>query len=201
MARGFGKECGDTHSILNVSWALFSAGRTVAEGGSKSDQRVFETQDVVGRDLGFFHVEEREHFVLDVNVPTDASRLNAANPRLKIEELGGMYWEYRAQTVFILLVCMFAFAIGSALWIGTEVESRTGSIQTRPTSSEPKKTLPATVWIGSILVLVSFSILLAVYRWTTSHLRRSRHAHFPWRAVKSTLAHSKSISRMSMGFE
>jgi biopolymer transport protein ExbD len=167
---GFGKECSGTPSILSVSWTISSAGRIVAEGGTKSDQRVFETQDVVGRDLGFFYIEESEQFVLDVNVLADASRLNSANPRLKVEELGGMYWEYRAQTVFMLLVCMFAVLVGSASWVQsrTPVESRPSSIETRPTSAELRNVLPIQVWIGSLLVLVSLSTFVAVYRWMAS---------------------------------
>ena len=161
--------CNGTTALLNVSWTLSRAGIILAEGGSKNDPRTFETADTSGRGLGYFDIEQSDHLELDLNVLSDTSRLNAANPRLKIEEMGGIYWEYRSQTVLVLLVCLSGVLVGSALWLqlGSIVGSRS-PVQTAPLSQKTGLTLHVEAWIGGILVVVGLSTFLAVHRWMSS---------------------------------
>ena len=163
-------ECNSTPSALRVSWSLSDAGRNVADGGSDIDQRTLGDSEKVGRGLGFFWVEEGKHYVLDVRVLTDGSRLDVANPRLRIEELGGRYLEYLSLTVFVLYLGMLSLVFGLTVWFRALADPESSALSTPPTpvAAKPESALSVQMWIGIILVLIGIAVFIAVHRWMTT---------------------------------
>jgi biopolymer transport protein ExbD len=163
-------ECNSTPSALRVAWSLSDAGKSVANGGSDIDQRTLEFRDQAGRGLGFFWVEEGKHYVLDVHVLTDGSRLDVAHPRLRIEELGGRYWEYLSSTVFVLFLGMLSVVFGLTLWFRalTDAESSALSTPPKPVAAKPESAFSVQMWIGIVLVFIGLVVFIGVHRWMTT---------------------------------
>lgn len=163
-------ECRETPSALKVSWSLSDAGKNVADGGSDIDQGTLGGSENVGRGLGFFWVEEGKHYALDVHVLSDGSRLNVANPHLRIEELGGKYWEYLSLTVFVLFLGMLSVVFGLTLWFRAlaDAESSALSAPSMPVVAKSRSALSGQVWIGIVLVLFGLVAFIAVHRWMTT---------------------------------
>jgi biopolymer transport protein ExbD len=89
--------CSSAPSILHVKWALSRAGKIVAHADSDESQTVRAYDETVSREIGAFHVEKGEHYVLDLDVVGDGSRLNRGHPRLdSYYEWGDEYQNYEA---------------------------------------------------------------------------------------------------------
>ena len=81
-------QCQGNPSVLRASWSVSRAGRVLVGGMSDSEHGEFWTGWGPGRVLGSFHAD-RGHYILDLNVLQDGSRLNARAPYLAIFESGG----------------------------------------------------------------------------------------------------------------
>jgi biopolymer transport protein ExbD len=163
-------ECNSTPSALRVSWSLSDAGKNVADGGSDIEQRTLEFSDRVGRGLGFFWVAEGKHYVLDVHVLSDGSRLDVAHPRVRIEELGGRYWEYLSWTVFVLFSGMLSVVFGLTLWFRALANAESSALSSPPTpvAAKPQSAPSGQMWIGIILFLIGLAVFIGVHRWMTT---------------------------------
>ena len=75
--------CPGITSVLKAGWSVSSGGKVVAQGASgRDDWFVFVNSKVLDREIGTFTAERGQHYVLDVNILEDSSRLNAGHPHL-----------------------------------------------------------------------------------------------------------------------
>ena len=160
-------ECKNIPPILKMSWSLSEAGRNIADGSSDIDPRTFGDSETAARGLGFFSAEEGRRYVLDVHVLADGSLLNAANPRLRIEELGGIYREYRSLTVLVLLLGMFSVVVGLTLWFPSLAHTQpvAPSTPSKPVAAKPEAIISVQMWIGIALVLIGLAAFIGIHRW------------------------------------
>ncbi len=79
--------CPNTPSVVAASWILSSDGAVVARGSTKDKDSGGGTvmDDGIGREIGSFDSESGRHYVLDVDVLADGSKLATGNPRLQVQ--------------------------------------------------------------------------------------------------------------------
>lgn len=112
--------CDGTPSVLAVSWALSERGRVEARGNGAECGWIFEIESM-GRVLDSFNADPG-HYVLDLDITQDGSRLNAGAPHLMIFETGGARLRYDrvgggAVLLFVLLAPVGTFLfIRSVIW-------------------------------------------------------------------------------------
>ncbi|MBZ5534387.1 MAG: biopolymer transporter ExbD [Acidobacteriia bacterium] len=122
--------CKDTPSILRANWTLSRAGQVVARGSGDKGEGKLRGSETMGRLLGAFWAGKGEHYVLDIDVLGDGSRLNAGHPRLEIVEGGGAYQEYERSRVPTFYE-LFFFIFGAAWLIHSLVNQATERRQTK----------------------------------------------------------------------
>jgi hypothetical protein len=102
------ERCKDTPSVVRASWALTSNGVLIAHGSS-DEFKGGAWGITVSRDIGSFRLEKGRRYVLDVDILTDGTILQATHPRLKV----GVHPEYYEGNMFrTLFVTAFAGILG-----------------------------------------------------------------------------------------
>ena len=102
------ERCKDTPSVIRASWVLTSNGAILAHGSS-DEFKGGAWSTTVSRDIGSFRLEKGKQYVLDVDILTDGSLLQATHPRLKV----GVHPEYyEGNMVMTLFVKAFAGILG-----------------------------------------------------------------------------------------
>jgi len=117
-------DCPNAPGVVRASWVLSDDGKVVARGISDEAQGMLGGTETMGREIGTFDAKKGAHYVLDVDVLEDGSRLNAGHPRLQIVELGGLDREYESWHIADFWVPFFLLA-GAALLIGSIIQQRT----------------------------------------------------------------------------
>jgi biopolymer transport protein ExbD len=192
---GYGFDnCEETpHGVLKVSWTLSEQGRVVAKGTSDSTEDMLGGSVTMGRGLGRFWAGRGEHYVLEVEVLEDGSRLNPGHPRLKIEQTG-YDWSYQAEEESIYALALFFAAVGAALLASSlvarsrekqdahrvsltapgplEVELRMKPEPSAAQVTRPKSrlSLPPSAWFGLGLFLLGGVAFTTVQRWMDTRI-------------------------------
>jgi hypothetical protein len=184
---GFGfDECKNTPGVLKASWSLSNEGRVVARGDTDHAQGMLGGTRTMGRELGSFAAGKGQHYVVDLDVLEDGTRLNAGNPRLRILELGGSYPEYQPWHISVFLATVFFLPVGGALLIssfvrrdhtivsltergphrgGLHFDSESGPTPREPLAPKRGLRLPATVWSGIGLIFLGIASYTGIQYW------------------------------------
>jgi biopolymer transport protein ExbD len=117
-------ECNNTPSVLKASWSLSERGRVVAQGSSDEEHGMLGGTRTMGRGIGAFGAGKGQHYALTVDILEDGSRLNVGNPRLRIEEIGGIYWQYDSRGDAVFLVAALGVVAGLILIIRSIIVQR-----------------------------------------------------------------------------
>jgi hypothetical protein len=117
-------ECNNTPSVLKASWSLSDSGRVVAQGSSDEEQGMLGGTKTMGRGIGTFRAGKGQHYALTVDILEDGSRLNVGNPRLRIEEMGGIYEQYDSRSDAVFLVAALVVVAGLILIIRSIIVQR-----------------------------------------------------------------------------
>ena len=161
------EECNSTPSVLKVRWSLSDAGKSVAQSSNDIDQGRFGWCRTICRELGSFFSAGSDHYVLDMDVLEDGSRLNAANPYLRIEErsgLNGLFSEYGHWTGVVLWISIFLVAVGFNLWL-YQIKPSTVSPSAEAAVVSSKSKFPFQIGIGTFLVLAGLGVFIGVHHW------------------------------------
>jgi hypothetical protein len=98
-------------SRVAASWSMWEDGQLVAHGDLEPPRDSPRT-----RGLGHFK-SDPGHYALNLDVLTDESALNAAQPRLLIYESGGGYFESLAQGAYAFLMSLLCVPVGACVLI------------------------------------------------------------------------------------
>jgi hypothetical protein len=115
-------KCEGTPSVLGLSWSLSDGERVVGHGDSDVDYGWFWGTTTVGRTLGYFRAR-KGHYLLDLDVLQDGSRLNAGAPHLVVFETGEHGIASGPGAIAALVSLLFAVA-GTFLIIRSAIERR-----------------------------------------------------------------------------
>lgn len=102
------ERCKNTPSVIRASWILTSNGTAIAHGSS-DDFKGGGWSNTVSREIGNFNLERGKRYVLDVDIVTAGTLLQATHPRLKV---GVHPSYYEGQIVMSLFVSAFAGLLG-----------------------------------------------------------------------------------------
>jgi biopolymer transport protein ExbD len=83
------QECEGVPSVLTASWALSHGDKVVAKPSEDMHpgRLLLDDPSIVLREVGGFYVQDGTHYSLDLDILTDASRLDGGHPRLWIVEV------------------------------------------------------------------------------------------------------------------
>jgi hypothetical protein len=84
MSSPLATNCADAPEIVDATWILSSDGKVLAQGSSVGDKGGAWANDTISREIGRFDGDLGRKYRLDVDILTDASRLAAGNPQLKV---------------------------------------------------------------------------------------------------------------------
>jgi hypothetical protein len=91
--------CNGTPNLIDISWELFEGDKMVSEGNSGKNPWA-TWSDTVERMIGRFKGEKGHHYTLVLDVKRNASELNTAHPKIKVQIPRGL-WEGYVAGVFI----------------------------------------------------------------------------------------------------
>jgi hypothetical protein len=109
--------CEDFPSVIDISWTLFESDKVVSEGESEKNLGA-NWSDTVERRIGKFEGHEGHAYTLLLEVKKDASSLNTANPRIKVQVPRGLWEDYGAGIFLEKLEAKILAIIGTLLLIG-----------------------------------------------------------------------------------
>jgi hypothetical protein len=109
--------CEDFPSVIDISWKLFEGDKLVSEGESEKNPGAVWS-DTVERNIGKFEGHEGHRYTLLLIVKKDASSLNTANPRIKVQVPRGLWEDYGAGIFLEKLEAKILAIIGTLLLIG-----------------------------------------------------------------------------------
>jgi hypothetical protein len=113
-------ECRNSPGIVKATWSVLDGAQEIARGYSEGKGGHYG--DVtVGRDLGWFFAGESRHYVLNLNVLEDGSRLDAGHPRLIVQAEYWPYWKYESYWTNIVLLALVLGSAGAAVLIASIV--------------------------------------------------------------------------------
>jgi len=104
--------CNTMPSIVKCSWVLRSDRQIVAQGSTEDDNGDggAVTDSGIARVIGTFASEKNRHYILDVDVLANGTRLDPGHPRLKVvafpEDPVSSYWGPRVVTITVILELM-----------------------------------------------------------------------------------------------
>jgi len=110
--------CEDFPSVIDISWKLFEGDKLVSEGESEKNPGA-SWSDTVERSIGTFEGHEGHRYTLLLEVKKDASSLNTANPRIKVQVPRGLWEDYGAGIFLERLEAKTLAIIGTLVLIGT----------------------------------------------------------------------------------
>ncbi len=117
MGTAYG-DCSTEPHALRASWTLSDQNGVIAQGDSDKYRRISGLGwGDVSRGIGMFSVGSGKHYLLDVQILEDGSRLNSGTPRLRVEEEGGLYSQYSAWGDSLGGWCLILFLAGLVLLI------------------------------------------------------------------------------------
>jgi biopolymer transport protein ExbD len=107
-------ECENKPSVVKAEWSVSDGAKEVANGNSEG--RGGQGGDVtMGRNLGQFAAGESRHYLLNVDVLEDGSRLDAGHPRLKVQADSSPYREYESDWTNLVLLALVLASAGAAI--------------------------------------------------------------------------------------
>ena len=109
--------CEHFPSVIDISWKLFEGDKLVSEGGSEKNPGA-AWSDTVERSIGKFEGHEGHRYTILLGVKKDASSLNAANPRIKVQVPRGLWEDYGAGVFLEKLEAKILAIIGTLVLIG-----------------------------------------------------------------------------------
>jgi biopolymer transport protein ExbD len=114
------ENCKDKPDVVKVAWTLLDDGRVMAQGQSSADHGKIGWGEFVGRNLGNFYVNGGRHYVLQVDVLADGSRLKSADPHLVVENASnyspyGEYWQDEAYGDYAFWPILLILPVGMTL--------------------------------------------------------------------------------------
>jgi biopolymer transport protein ExbD len=187
------EDCKDKPDIVQVAWTLLDGGRVVAQGRSGEDHGRIGWGEFIGRNLGNFYVNGGRHYVLDVSVLGDGSRLNPADPHLVVENAGS-YWEYEAYGDYAFWPLLIVLPVGMTLLLCSIAELRAERRERKriplaqpgnsdaplligegpsPGDGTPEKTKPKLrlhLWLGVGLVFFGLAAYAGIQHWLDTRI-------------------------------
>lgn len=109
--------CEDFPSVIDISWKLFEGDKLVSEGESEKNPGA-SWSDTVERSIGKFEGHEGHRYALLLEVKKDATSLNTANPRIKVQVPRGLWEDYGAGIGIEKLEAKILAIIGTVVLIG-----------------------------------------------------------------------------------
>ncbi len=109
--------CEDFPSVIDISWKLFESDKLVSEGESEKNPGA-SWSGTVERSIGKFEGHEGHRYTLLLEVKKDASGLNTANPRIKVQVPRGLWEDYGAGIFLEKLEAKILAIIGTLVLIG-----------------------------------------------------------------------------------
>ena len=115
----FGTAYGDCSKkpSLRAAWTLYSEGGIAAAGDTNTARRIFP----LGEGIGTFKGQRWKRYSIDLEILTDASSVNIANPRLRIQEVAGLERKYGSLLELFFISSPLLFGEGVILLVMTGV--------------------------------------------------------------------------------
>jgi len=188
-------ECRNSPGIVKATWSVLDGAQEIARGYSEGKGGHYG--DVtMGRDLGWFFAGESRHYVLNLNVLEDGSRLDAGHPRLIVQAEYWPYWKYESYWTNIVLLALVLGSAGAAVLIASIVSQtrqqqergrvRLTSIGPQPRElffqkeqaneaadleeARPNRSLQ--VWLGAFLLIGGLAAFIAIEGWLATRIWR-----------------------------
>jgi len=116
--------CSGISPVLNVAWTLTSEGREVASGSSDSDHAYYWDRGPT-RILGGFRGNSGTHYMLDLEVKSDASVLFRARPELQIRPASMEYYsDFFIERGIIRFAAAISILLGALFLLLAQVQRR-----------------------------------------------------------------------------
>jgi hypothetical protein len=126
--------CEGFPSLIDVSWKLFEGDKMISEGQSEKNPGAVWS-DTVERSIGKFQGREGHRYKLILEIKKDASSLNTANPKLKVQVPRGLWEDYGAGIFIEKAEAGILAIIGVLILVGTfflgSFKARSGGSTTR----------------------------------------------------------------------
>jgi len=126
--------CEGFPSLIDISWKLFEGDKMISEGQSVKNPGA-SWSDTVERSIGKFEGHAGHRYKLILEIKKDASSLNTANPRLKVQVPHGLWEDYGAGIFIEKAEAGVLAMIGVLILVGTfflgGFKSRSGGSTTR----------------------------------------------------------------------
>jgi hypothetical protein len=106
--------CYGTPTIIKAHWALSHSGHLELTGASDDTNGASGNLGVVGRKIGYFRGSDGV-YDLEIDTLSDASILNAGNPRLKVEADGEGYKRLERLYIELLIIPALLIIVGGTL--------------------------------------------------------------------------------------
>jgi biopolymer transport protein ExbD len=192
---GLTYQCKDpeNHGVVKMAWSLTESGKEIARGSSEDTGGLYG-DDAMGRALGGFAAGTSRHYVINLDVLEDGSRLAAGHPRLKIRADPWSYWEYESYWTNIVLLALVLGSAGTAILVASLVSqarerkasSRVSLTTTGPQprqlffeteeprlkasgqGSSSRASLPFQVWAGAALFVSGLAAFAGMATWLHS---------------------------------
>jgi biopolymer transport protein ExbD len=182
-------DCKDSQSLLRASWSVSNSGRIVARGSSEDRGGWVNDAGAIDRELGSFAVEKGKHYVLDLEMEQDASRLDADNPRLKAAEHGARYESATSNASFVFLFSALLVLLGTGMLVRfalrwrREQNAKTISLAfpgpklsdlyfdpdfARVRYEPTRARRPLSAWLGCSLIVTGVIAYAGVQRWMST---------------------------------
>lgn len=109
--------CGQVPNLIDISWKLLEGEKSTADGDSKDDPSSLVWGSTVQRQIGSFMAQQGHRYTLVLDIKRDASELNIANPRIKVEVDRGISKDYAAGTAIEKVEALVLGLVGAIIII------------------------------------------------------------------------------------
>jgi hypothetical protein len=126
------ERCKGTPSVVHATWTLTSSGAVVARGSAEEFKGGGWTNDTISREIGSFNSEKGRRYVLEVDILSDGTRLEAGHPRLKVGVHPQHYEDNMVMSLFVTLFTAICVLIGVVLLLVGLVRRRSNPAPVAP---------------------------------------------------------------------
>jgi hypothetical protein len=125
--------CEGFPSLIDISWKVFEGDKMISEGQSEKNPGA-SWSATVERSIGKFEGHAGHRYKLILEIKKDASSLNTANPRLKVQVPRGLWEDYAAGIIIEKAEASILAIIGVLILVGAfllgRFKSRSGGSKT-----------------------------------------------------------------------
>jgi hypothetical protein len=116
--------CKGVPNLIDISWKLFEGEKIAAEGDSSSGPSSIDMGSTIERMVGRFRAQNGHRYTLLLDVKQDASELDIANPKIKVEVDRGISKDFAVGTSIERTEAAISGLIGMTILVGAFVFSR-----------------------------------------------------------------------------